>query len=62
MGYQQEAEKIEKDICELVYHMKGSITWEEAWNMSLENRNKMIEVVNKIKKEQAKKGGGFPDM
>lgn len=33
--------------------MKGSITWEEAWGLSPEQRKDIVEFVNDINKKQA---------
>lgn len=53
--YKKNSELIEEEIISLIYHMKGSITWEEAWMTTSENRNLIHKVVSKIIKEQNKK-------
>lgn len=40
---------IEEEIYTMVYHLQGSITLSEAWEMSAYDRNKCVEVVNKIR-------------
>lgn len=52
--YTSEIKKIEKGIIEICFFMRGSISWNEAWNLTLENFNaiknqikKNIETVNK---------------
>lgn len=52
--YTSEIKNIEKGIVEICFFMRGSISWNEAWNLTLENFNvirnqikKNIETVNK---------------
>jgi hypothetical protein len=53
--YKKNCETIEEEIVSLVYHMKGAITWEEAWQTTSENRKIIHKVVTKIIKEQNKR-------
>lgn len=50
--YKDQSEKIEENIIEICYHMKGGISWLEAWSMSPLQRNKIVEYINKIMQAQ----------
>ena len=39
---------IERQITEICYHMNGGITWTEAWILSPQQRNNVIEFLNKL--------------
>jgi tRNA U34 5-carboxymethylaminomethyl modifying GTPase MnmE/TrmE len=53
--YKNNCKNIEEEIISLIYHMKGSISWEEAWETTTENRKAIHKTVSKIMKEQNKK-------
>ena len=42
---------IEDSIISICYHMKGGVTWEEAWGMSSLQRNAIVDYVNKMNKD-----------
>lgn len=48
----KDTEAIEQSVIELVYHMKGGITWTEAWEISPEDRNRIIKYINKVYETQ----------
>ena len=38
------------DIC---YHMNGGVTWDVAWTLSFQERERMIKLINKKLKEMS---------
>ena len=44
--FQRETKAIMKDIAEICWFMRGSISWCEAWNLSYKNRKVIKDVIN----------------
>ncbi len=51
----KDSRAIRKNISELIFHMKGSITLAEAWEMSADSRNMLVKTFN----DNNKKKPGF---
>ena len=43
----EESEAINKNIAEIVVFSNGSVSWTEAWNMSLPQRSLIVKTLNK---------------
>lgn len=43
--------RIEDSIISICYHMRGGVTWEEAWGMSSIQRNAVVDYVNEMNKD-----------
>ena len=43
--------RIENSLISICYHMRGGVTWEEAWGMSSIQRNAVIDYVNEMNKD-----------
>ena len=43
--------RIENSIISICYHMRGGVTWEEAWGMSSIQRNAVVDYVNEMNKD-----------
>ena len=43
----EESEAINKNIAEIVVFSNGSVSWSEAWHMSLPQRSLIIKTLNK---------------
>jgi len=43
--------RIESSIISICYHMKGGVSWEEAWGMSSIQRNAVVDYVNEMNKD-----------
>ena len=43
----EESEAINKNIAEIVVFSNGSVSWTEAWHMSLPQRSLIIKTLNK---------------
>ncbi len=52
---EKSTEGIERQITEIVYHMNGGVTWTEAWILSPQQRNNIIEFLNKINEKSSGK-------
>jgi len=52
----KERNAIHKQITEICWYMRGSVTWEEAWSLSDVDRNDMIKYVGD-NAERFKKSG-----
>lgn len=44
--FQRESKAIMKDIAEICWFMRGSISWSEAWNLSYKARKAIKDVIN----------------
>ena len=44
--------RIEDSIISICYHMRGGVTWEEAWGMSSIQRNAVVDYVNEQNKDK----------
>lgn len=44
-SYKKEAEAITKQIIEIVWYMRGGVSYSEAWNLSIDERDKMHELI-----------------
>ena len=51
-SYHKEEIHLKEQITDLCYFMKGGIEWESAWNMSFEEREIAVKLINKRLKEQ----------
>lgn len=46
-------EKIFEQITDIAYHMKGGVTWDQAWALSHLERKHIIKIVNKKMKQMS---------
>lgn len=51
-NYKEESDNIEQSCIELVYHMGGGLTLNEAWTLSAMQRNKITKYINRMYKER----------
>ena len=55
-GYEKEVKSIKKNILEMCWHMRGGVTYTEAMNMSVTERNLIAKIVEEHM-ETTKKSG-----
>lgn len=44
----EEQKATEKNIAELVIYSEGAVSWNEAWMLSMDERNLLISTLNKL--------------
>ena len=53
-SYKKQSEAIIKEISDIVIYLNGSITWEEAWNLSFKEKEILIERLKKYHENKNK--------
>ncbi len=56
-SYKQDSAALKEHITEVCLYMNGGIEFNSAWDMSFEDREIAIKIINKKLKDQAPKGG-----
>lgn len=51
--YKKEGDLIYSQVLDVCYFMKGGVTWDQAWAMSFDDRERIIIMLNKRLKEQS---------
>ena len=51
--YEKECDLIYDQILDVCYFMKGGVTWDQAWMMSFNDRERIISMLNKRLKAES---------
>lgn len=51
-SYKKDSRQLKEQIADICYCMQGGIEWHSAWDMSFEDREIAIKVINRRRKEQ----------
>jgi len=54
--YKRETNNIKEQIADICYFMKGGVEWQSAWQMSYEDRETVIRILNRRIKESSPDG------
>lgn len=51
--YKRDSDQIYNQILDVCYFMKGGVTWDQAWAMSFNDRERLVTMLNKRLKAQS---------